>query len=281
MGKMIKLLTFNIWDMPIWLPKLEKRKRLGRIPEEINKLAPNIICLQESFKIKNRRKIIESLNSKYYSTSSNQTQSICLLIRKDIHGGVLILSHYPIIDVKFIKHPVIGKMSFDEKYSQKGSLFAILDIFKYRILLVSTHLYAGRKEEDTQIRLKQLDNLQDNIEKLSIETDAIVLTGDFNSSPTTPFPAKRNFKFNPEYEKVLSMGFTEVLPKFDKSTITYAIPGNKYAEMWYNVSKTSQRFAYIYFKSLGIKFKVLNTKVVFNYSEPLSDHYGLYSELLF
>src|SRR3972149_2010489 len=103
MNQPLKILTFNIWDMPIWLPKIDRRKRLKKIPSEINKLSPNIICFQESFKIKNRKKIIESLTADYFSSGNNQTRKLYPLIRTDIHGGLLVLSQFPIIEKSFIE----------------------------------------------------------------------------------------------------------------------------------------------------------------------------------
>ena len=275
----LSVLTFNIWDMPIWIPNLNRKNRLKRIPDEINKMLPDIICLQESFKVANRKRLVEQLNYNYHFTGNYATKNFFPFIKIDIHGGLFILTKYKILWQKFIMHETSKEMSFDEKISQKGSLIISVESFLGNILIVNTHLCSGRRATDTDLRIQQLDSLFQNLEKLLSNESMLLLTGDFNSSPTTPFPAASKYTINPEYQYILDHGFVDTLNKYDKETITYAVPGNKYAEMWYNVSKEPQRFAYIFTKSHKFDIQSNMTSVVFNDPEPLSDHYALFTKL--
>jgi endonuclease/exonuclease/phosphatase family metal-dependent hydrolase len=50
----LKIVSFNIWDLPYWFVK-NRRQRILQIAEYLQRLDAEIICLQESFDVHHRR----------------------------------------------------------------------------------------------------------------------------------------------------------------------------------------------------------------------------------
>jgi endonuclease/exonuclease/phosphatase family metal-dependent hydrolase len=64
----LKIVSFNIWDLPYWFVK-NREQRMLQISEYLRKLDAEIVCLQESFDVRHRRFLYESLGSdKYYAS---------------------------------------------------------------------------------------------------------------------------------------------------------------------------------------------------------------------
>jgi endonuclease/exonuclease/phosphatase family metal-dependent hydrolase len=74
----LKLVTLNIWDIPFWF-SLDREARLARLGQYLNKISPDLICLQESFDVKHRDDLYEYFGprsiSQYRSVRPNQTRA--------------------------------------------------------------------------------------------------------------------------------------------------------------------------------------------------------------
>lgn len=280
MNVVLSLVTLNIWDMPIWLPGLNRSKRLKRMPDELLALSPNIICFQESFKVANRKCLIEALGSQYHSLGGlGDRWWLFPFIRLDKSGGLVIVSKFPFIDYAFFEHKVFPGMKLDERYGHKGYIISKIETPVGQVVVANVHLYAGRSTQDTEVRLLQINRLLEHIEQYR-GSNPVIIAGDLNSSPCDPFPTETTGKFSPEYGAFLKAGFQDVLSTFDHRSITYAVPGNHYAEQWYNVSKTHQRFDYIFIHNANLNLNQCEGSVVFDYKEPISDHYGIFARLV-
>src|SRR5438132_12796636 len=56
----LKIVSFNIWDLPYWFVK-NWRQRILQIAEYLQRLDADIVCLQESFDVHHRRLLYEHL----------------------------------------------------------------------------------------------------------------------------------------------------------------------------------------------------------------------------
>jgi mRNA deadenylase 3'-5' endonuclease subunit Ccr4 len=98
----LKIVSFNIWDLPYWFVK-NREQRILQIAEYLRKLDAEIVCLQESFDVRHRRFLYESLGSdKYYASDGFETTRKAPLALFDTTGGLVIFSKFPIIQNKFI-----------------------------------------------------------------------------------------------------------------------------------------------------------------------------------
>ena len=66
----LKIVSFNIWDLPYWFVK-NRRQRILQIAEYLRRLDAEIVCLQESFDVHHRRLLYEHLGlERYYAKAS-------------------------------------------------------------------------------------------------------------------------------------------------------------------------------------------------------------------
>jgi endonuclease/exonuclease/phosphatase family metal-dependent hydrolase len=196
----------------------------------------------------------------------------------DTTGGLFVLSRYAMADHEFVPFPRLSGSSLIEELARKGVLLSRVLTPAGDLWVVNTHLYAGHSDLGTEQRLQQLTFILDTLERVCDRDSAVLLAGDLNALPTRPFPAATDFHLTPEYELLLAAGFNDTLPRFDASTVTYAVPGNRYAERWYNPTNFPSRVSYVLFRpAAGMHLRARNARVVFNSGQPLSDHYGLLS----
>jgi endonuclease/exonuclease/phosphatase family metal-dependent hydrolase len=241
-------------------------------------LDADVICLQESFRTGNRRRLVEALSDRYHFPGTYDSRSIIPGIRSDTTGGLVILSKYPFIDYAFCSHHSGRGMKLSEAFGRKGFILSKIATPFGPLVIANMHLYAGRAESDAKFRLEQIPYLLEQIDSYRGHCP-VILAGDLNSSPCEPFPAKAAGELLREYELVLQSGFVDVLKTCDHSTVTYASPGNRYAEMWYQETKTPQRYDYIFTKPSTRRITSLEARVVLNSHQPVSDHYGLFAEI--
>src|SRR6266852_3835949 len=97
----LKIVSFNIWDLPYWFVK-NRQQRILQIAEYLQRLDAEIVCLQESFDVHHRRLLYESLGlDRYYASGGFEETRKAPLASFDTTGGLVIFSKFPIIQYKF------------------------------------------------------------------------------------------------------------------------------------------------------------------------------------
>ena len=117
----LSVLTFNIWDFPIWLPGLDRKKRLRRMPAEIQALGPDIICLQEAWRVRGRTRLVEALGMTHHSPVG-VVRTPAPLVSLDTTGGLFVISRHPMADHEFVPFPRLSGSSLIEELARKGML---------------------------------------------------------------------------------------------------------------------------------------------------------------
>ncbi|MGH7494278.1 MAG: endonuclease/exonuclease/phosphatase family protein [bacterium] len=275
----ISCLSFNIWDLPIWLPKLSRKKRLAKLPQQISALAPDIICLQESFRIISRQRLLSALSHFYHYAGSLKSRWMLPLLRADRTGGVAVMSRFSFEDYEFVEHARFSRMRFDEKLGRKGFVVSLIKTAMGLIFVVNAHLYAGRSEIETDIRLQQLDGLFSYLQQHCPAEAPIILVGDFNASPTTHFPSNTQYEPTPEYERIMAEGFVDTLPHYGLENITYTGRSNVYAKLIIDASQIPKKLDYIFYRPGNKRIEAMEANVVFNNGDFLSDHNGVFCRL--
>ena len=64
----IKVLSFNIWDLPLWFVR-DRSKRLAGVIEYLKETEPDIVCLQESFDPRHRLELEKAFKGQYHITN--------------------------------------------------------------------------------------------------------------------------------------------------------------------------------------------------------------------
>src|SRR5712692_3115948 len=98
----LKIVSFNIWDLPYWFVK-NRQQRILQIAEYLQRLDAEIVCLQESFDVHHRSLLYEHLGiERYYASGGFEEIRKVPLAEFDTTGGLVIFSKFPIIKYKFI-----------------------------------------------------------------------------------------------------------------------------------------------------------------------------------
>jgi endonuclease/exonuclease/phosphatase family metal-dependent hydrolase len=173
----LKIVSFNIWDLPYWFVK-NRKQRILQIAEYLHRLDAEIVCLQESFDVHHRRLLYERLGcERYYASSGFEATRKAPLSVLDTTGGLVIFSKFPIIQDAFIPFNQFTP-SLVERIGRKGVLEVTIET-PYGVMQVfNIHLHKGQKLFAHSIRVRQLKSI---LARMRTQRHwPIILAGDFN-----------------------------------------------------------------------------------------------------
>ena len=257
----LKIVSFNIWDLPYWFVK-NREQRILQIAKYLQRLDAEIICLQESFDVHHRRLLYEHLGLERYYTSGGfeETRQVPLAVF-DTTGGLVIFSKFPIIQHTFIPFNHFTP-SMVERIGRKGVLEATIETSHGVMQVFNIHLHMGKNFFARRVRVKQLKSV---VERMKAHRHLpIILAGDFNENALME---------QKKFVTILqSIGLTHSV-YFEQYEFmpSYRIK-NPFVNNWLNRSKYSRRLDYI-LVSLTEEFdlKVVQYEPMY-LIPPLSDH---------
>lgn len=148
--------------------------RLSALAEELGRLQPDLIALQEVPWVAGRRSAFERLaehltmNGAYFRANGNRR----LILFEE---GVAILSRYPIKSVQGVE--LLPRAGY---FENRVALSAIISTPAGDLTLVTTHL----SHSDEEVNHGQLESLIAHVSRM--EVNPIIITGDFNASEDSP-----------------------------------------------------------------------------------------------
>ncbi len=189
----IKLLTYNFFLRPPPIKTNSDDYKEERLIDFLDYLPDfDIICFQEMFGTfhDRKKKMIKAAKENgylYYLTSKSPSFFSKFLI----DGGLLLISRFPIIENKYINYDY-GVMS--DGLSQKGAIYAKIQIKDYYLCLFFTHLQASYYDSGNSLwnftietRTKQTEDLINfiydtiyNLDKNDLGKCIFIVCGDFN-----------------------------------------------------------------------------------------------------
>lgn len=181
----IKLLTYNLFLRPPLIKTNQddyKNERLALFCDHLNDY--DIICIQELFETLNQRKhdLIRHATQKgfFFFIESPMPEVFDSFV---VDAGILIFSRFPIKNWTFRPFP---HGVYADGLSQKGFLYAQIEVKTNIIHLITTHLQADDTHYNicNEIRLDQLKIINhfisNHLKKHYYKGDKIILAGDFN-----------------------------------------------------------------------------------------------------
>ena len=237
----LKVISFNIWDLPLFFVK-NRKERIKRTAEYLKKSDADIICIQESFDIKNRLFLKDTLTDSYYMAGdTEETRRLLFFKLFDMSGGLVVFSKFPIIRSNFVSYSRIFNSALGEIVARKGFLEVILKTPAGEIRVLNTHLHEETPFFDRTVRLSQLAKM---FGLLSGEKDMpTILTGDFNEHAL-----QNQQDFSILFE---SSGFQHPFHNGHASNETPSYrPENPYVDNWINRTVVPKRFDYVLVKDL-------------------------------
>lgn len=284
-NNILKLLTFNVWGLPVWLPKIDKVKRYKSIPDSISSICADIVCLQEAFDPKLDIRIINEMKNTgyYYNNDYFCTKNLLLIFRKDCFGGLMTFSRYPILWEYYFPHLIQAEMKVDEKIGMKGFLITKIQSPWGGMIVVNIHLYSGRSNRDENIRLNQIKYLMFKLDSLSVANQPIIIQGDLNL--IHPGVIKSNIN-NTQYNKssvydflASQMSFVDTKTTIKEEDLTYDVLNNQYAGIFYNRFEQRQKFDFCLYKFGNLNVISTSASTIFKFPFAISDHYGVYTQI--
>jgi len=257
----LKIVSFNIWDLPYWFVK-NRKERILQIAAYLQRLDAEIICLQESFDVHHRRLLYEHLGlERYYASGGFAETRKVPLASFDTTGGLVIFSKFPIIQYKFIPFNQFTP-SLIEHIGRKGVLEATIETPYGVVQVFNIHLHVGKNFLAHSIRVKQLKSV---LERMKSQPNLpIILAGDFNENALMD---------QKKFVTILqSKGLTHSL-HFEQYEFmpSYRIK-NPFVNNWLNRSKYSRRLDYILVRlTEEFDLKVVQYEPMY-LIPPLSDH---------
>lgn len=281
----LNLLTFNVWGLPVWLPRIDKVKRYNLIPDSILNINADVVCLQEAFDPKIRLRLLEKMTKAGYLFIGKYdcNTTTFLFVVKDCFGGLMTFSKYPILWERFYPHQIQLKMKQDEKKGRKGFLVSNIQTPYGEILVVNIHLYSGREDLDEEIRLNQVKYLEKILDSLAVNKKQIIIQGDLNVIHPFVIANKINKE---EYHKssaydylIKDMSFIDTKANIKEEDLSYDGVNNPYAATFYNSFEKRQKFDYCLYRFPNNNVKESTARTVFKTPFQISDHYGVFSQI--
>ena len=257
----LKIVSFNIWDLPYWFVK-NRQQRILQIADYLQRLDAEIVCLQESFDVRHRRLLYERLGMERYYASGGfeETRKVPFAVF-DTTGGLVIFSKFPIMQYQFTPFHHFTP-SVVERIGRKGVLEATIETPHGIMQVFNIHLHVGNHFFAHKIRVKQLKSV---LERMQIQPHLpSILAGDFNENAL--MEQKKFVTMLQSRGLVHSLHFEpyEFMP-------SYRIK-NPLVNTWINRAKYSRRLDYILVNlTENFYLKVLQYEPIY-LTPPLSDH---------
>lgn len=260
----LSIICLNCFGSPL---SFNSGVRLKLLATDLNKVNPDVICLQEIF-TKGQREILQTTLSKNYNLYSSDTLGmskggLVTLVKKDIK-----LDWYTF--EKYSAQGSLFTLALTDRFAGKGIQTLGLSFDKKSITIANTHLlclYGGNKK-DLSDHKKQAQQLISNL--IQYKSD-LVVCGDLNVFPSNSILS--NIKSQLNIEESLSLNDITVSPaNLNRgSIINYFGDGKSYRTDYTLVKKS---------------LKVVEQRVMFKDSIKyggneynLSDHYGVFTKL--
>ncbi|KAI9301343.1 Endonuclease/exonuclease/phosphatase [Cunninghamella echinulata] len=283
------ILSLNCWGL--YIVSKQRQFRLKAIAEAIHQSAYDIVTLQEVWVQKDFEYIknINSINlpyAKYFHSGA-------------LGSGLVILSKYPIIFTHYHQYTLAGrplKVFHGDYYVGKGvgsaciehPIIGTLEVF-------TTHLHAGygKLDEYKGHRITESWELANIIRNSIAHNRQVILTGDFNSTPTShnylllkqhAFMVDSWFQMNLDLNLVEPQ-YTDELDFIQKLGITCNSSLNTWSKYHNKSSFTGDRLDYIFYFQTP-QLQCISSSVTFidyinsdndQLKSSFSDHFGVKS----
>jgi endonuclease/exonuclease/phosphatase family metal-dependent hydrolase len=262
----LRLVSINIWDLPIPFPGLDRALRRERLRARLPRQAADLLLFQEAFRPGFRRTLLATL-PEYHADARALEQRRRWLLDLDGSGGLLTLARWPISRTEFQPSRHFRGMKFDERIGHKGVLWTCLETPVGRLLVGNVHLYAGTRPIDARVRAVQVRQLVQ--QRLLDEATPTILAGDFNMALEFERPARGPTGF----DVLRAHGFVEIAGGLSPGLLTMSPSTNRYARYlpWH---RPDRRLTQVFYRGLGIAPGPEPPAVCLD-TPPVSDHLGL------
>ena len=264
MKNKISIICLNCFGSPL---SVNWKIRYKLITNELQKIDPDLICLQEVFTYKQRKTLYDALSVRYnifYDDFFGFCKGgLVSFVKKEINVNNYRFEEY-------LNQGSFLTLAITDRISRKGIQSFKLNINGRDFCLVNTHLLCTYGNYKSDLLQHSLQILQ--LTKSILETHLnLILCGDLNVSPTNQLLTELKSKNN-------------LVEYLDTTSITVSPTNlNRGVLLNYYGEKKPYRTDYVFAtKSLEVVTQEIVFKDIMKYNNKeynLSDHYGIFTEL--
>jgi endonuclease/exonuclease/phosphatase family metal-dependent hydrolase len=262
----VRLVSINIWDLPVRLPRTRRGLRHRRLLADLQTLDADIILIQEAFRPRLRRQILRTLPSMQADALAARRRWFGFL-PMDAAGGLLTLSRWPVHTTRYQPARRFRGMKPDERIGWKGCLWTRIATPVVDILVGNVHLYAGNTPLDAHVRTIQTRHLLERGE--STRDLPTILAGDWNWD----LEFEHSERGPTGHVVMLQAGFHEVADGRSENIATMDPRHNPFARYvpWH---RPARRLTHVFLRGPGLAAGSEPPSLCLH-DPPVSDHYGL------
>ena len=265
-GITIRLVSINIWDLPVWLPRTQRAARHRHLLAGLPRLDADLLLIQEAFRPGLRRRILSALPHLHADELARRGRWFAFL-RMDVAGGLLTLSRWPIRGTVHQPARRFRGMKPDERIGRKGCLWTTIATPAGDLLVGNVHLYAGNTPLDAHVRTIQTRHILEHGE--SRPGTPTVMAGDWNWD----LEFEHSERGPTGYVEMVQAGFREVADGRSDGIATMDPRHNPFARYvpWH---RPARRLTHVFVRgpALGVGPE---PPALCLHQPPVSDHYGL------
>ena len=266
---LIRILSINIWDLPVPLPGSARRRRLEHLLGQLAQSDADLVLIQEAFRPSFKPRIAEVL-VRHQCDEFIDCRERRFGIPMDGSGGLVTFSRFPLARSRYVPFRCWPGMKPDERIGRKGCLWTEVEVGGKRVLIGNVHLYAGIKPAHGRARAMQTRHLLNQLEKMS--SLPTILAGDFNMA--REFESTENGPNG--FELLTGAGFAEVAAGSSAGLATMSPKTNRFARYWLTAN-LERRLTQVFFRGDGLR-SAAPPRVALD-QPPVSDHFGLLATL--
>lgn len=257
----LRICSYNVWMMPNRVTAFassvspNKMERAMYIALSLPKC--DVVVFQEAFCIETRNHLLQAMAQMGYIYQSAVVGRVESTIRP-LDGGVVLVSKYEIVSSETRK---FGRCCVgDDRFADKGILYAVIRKENQNIHVFSTHTQAWNYKKAVLVRHQQLELLHQYIKDKNIHKREIVLVvGDFNVDKWNPvcdidgvsYKEEESIYIQNEYKQMLSTlqcrepEYTQL----DKQKYSFDASRNKLAAPGLSSDGTNELIDYILYST--------------------------------
>jgi len=265
----IRLLSINIWDLPVPLPGCGRRFRRRHLLESLSRTDADIVLIQESFLPSFRPRLAAALRQHQPDHFFSRRRR-CYLLPLDTSGGLATFSLLPLVQSRYGAFRCWNGMKPDERIGQKGCLWTEYTLNGTGMLIGNAHLYAGTGPGAGRARSFQVRHLLHQLDRLP--PMPTIIAGDFNMA----IEHERTTAGPTGFDLMREAGFTEIAAGVTGTIATMSPSRNRFAR-YFPWPRLDRRLTQVFFRGPGIS--VAEPPSLCLEDPPVSDHFGLQASL--
>ena len=268
MTQIIRLVSINIWDLPIHIPFGDRHRRRRHLLKQLPQLNADLVFVQEAFRPGFRERLREHMAYSHWAPHPDPSRRV-LWMHMDRHGGLMTLSRWPIEQATFQRWCTPPSMRIDERIGGKGCLWTRIATPAGQLLVGNVHMYAGNALRDARARRAQTHEL---LRRGALDkTTPTLLMGDFNMARDVEIPHRGRTGF----DLLDAYGLEEIAGGSTRDLATMAPRKNRYAAFVQRV-RHGRRLTQVFLR--GLRPGPTPPSICLD-NPPVSDHFGLAAEL--